>query len=375
MVDERQPFCGIGPVPPDRRRGSAEQCVENGQVRYWGKKKISGDDGGGGDNRSSKTSKRSTKSDDSGPTMEEMTPAQLDRFINKSDAKYTKLNTKRYRKGIEIEINRDKMGAFQEALDTGTKIVQSEGRAYSTKTLPLTDKDREMYKRKVREAKQQDKYLVTDWKELNKASNAVLADYIRGFEYRDGNLIGKREALKRAVEVTQEVRDRVKARAKSVPGYQTFSPHTVRLFPPPPAGAATKHPPSQRPSVTVREDGRINPKRGSKSASKSGSGSKKGSKSASRSSKSGSKSSSKSGSKSGEPLQPLKPKIGFNSDTPGYFRLFAAAPPGAATSAAQKKMGWIKDDKPAPKPEPRSKTGSRSGKSRGGAPHRQMQAH
>ena len=34
-------YCGIGDVPKKKKRGSAEQCIEKNQIRYWGVKKIS----------------------------------------------------------------------------------------------------------------------------------------------------------------------------------------------------------------------------------------------------------------------------------------------------------------------------------------------
>jgi hypothetical protein len=33
-------FCGIGPVPKNKRRGTAKQCLDAKQVRYYGKHKI-----------------------------------------------------------------------------------------------------------------------------------------------------------------------------------------------------------------------------------------------------------------------------------------------------------------------------------------------
>lgn len=35
-----QPYCGIGKVPKGRKRGTAKECAEVGQVRHWGEKKV-----------------------------------------------------------------------------------------------------------------------------------------------------------------------------------------------------------------------------------------------------------------------------------------------------------------------------------------------
>jgi hypothetical protein len=33
-------FCGVGPVPKGKRRGTMKECVEQGQIRYYGIKKV-----------------------------------------------------------------------------------------------------------------------------------------------------------------------------------------------------------------------------------------------------------------------------------------------------------------------------------------------
>lgn len=40
MPDKTKPFCGIGNIPKGYHRGSMIDCLNNGQVRYWGLKKV-----------------------------------------------------------------------------------------------------------------------------------------------------------------------------------------------------------------------------------------------------------------------------------------------------------------------------------------------
>lgn len=52
MVDNNNMYCGIGPVPKGKIRGTPEYCIQTNQVRYYGLKKI--------DKNLLKTSKGST---------------------------------------------------------------------------------------------------------------------------------------------------------------------------------------------------------------------------------------------------------------------------------------------------------------------------
>jgi len=35
-MSKKEKYCGIGPVPRNKSRGSTLECAEKGEVRYWG---------------------------------------------------------------------------------------------------------------------------------------------------------------------------------------------------------------------------------------------------------------------------------------------------------------------------------------------------
>lgn len=81
-----KPYCGVGKPPKGFKRATMKECLERGQVRYWGVKKI--------DSRLIEASKRPKKD----KTYDEMTFKELSHV----QTKYIVLR-KKYKKELELE--------------------------------------------------------------------------------------------------------------------------------------------------------------------------------------------------------------------------------------------------------------------------------
>lgn len=237
-MSTKREYCGVGKVPKGAVRGSAKQCAEQGQVRYWGIKKI--------DPRTLAAAKDPTITKDSEMKLKIQYSAGLG--SKKQLEKYIATQEKRVEVGTATETDKEKLAESKKELVKVNKVLEATKKkileleaakkkailaitpAQAVKAIPLKDRKQIIKDAVTRKGtKKKTPEQVAAYKEATKALKAVKAVKVKEPKAPAG-----RKGTKK-VTVKKEAKKKVVTEGKARPAKKTTKPKKET-----PAKATTK---------------------------------------------------------------------------------------------------------------------------------------